>query len=113
MNPRGSRLACSLHSIDGCVGTYSAYPGDAPRTVKHVDPVQWDKPAGKDVLQASFSLIGDMGMTGTMLVLNRYQWLALVETRLDEPFYAAIVWGTNPLKVVEDAEMLLNRRRSA
>lgn len=39
-----SRLACSLRTQDGCLGSYSAYPGEAPKTVAKVDPVQWDKP---------------------------------------------------------------------
>ena len=29
MQPRGTRLACSLRSLDGCSGTYSVIPGEA------------------------------------------------------------------------------------
>ncbi len=110
MNPRGNRLACSLRSIDGCSGSYSAYPGEAPRTLRSVEPVKWDKEPQKEVQQATFSLIGDMGMTGTLLLLNQYQWRALKEARLEEPFYAAVLWSGNPMKVVEDAAMMAKRK---
>lgn len=106
MTPRGSRLACSLLSIDGCTGTFSAQPGTLPLTLSVIEPVQWDRPPGRPVLQASFTLIGEMGMTGTMVVLNQYQWRDLVTTQLDEPFLAAVLWGRNPLKVVEDAGLV-------
>lgn len=109
MNPRGNRLVCSLRSIDGCVGSYSAYPGEAPRTIKSVEPVQWDRQPEKEVLQATFSLIGDMGMTGTLVMLNQYQWRAVKAAKLEEPFYAAVLWSGNPMKVVEDAAMMAKR----
>ena len=109
MNPRGSRLACSLRSIDGCVGSYSAYPGDSPRSVKSVEPVQWDREPQQEVQQATFSLIGDMGMTGTLVVLNQSQWSALTEAKLEEAFYAAVLWGASPMKVVADAAMMGKR----
>ena len=112
MNPRGNRLACSLRTIDGSVGSFSAYPGEAPRTLKSVEPVQWDKEPQKEVAQATFSLIGDMGMTGTLILLNQYQWRALKEARLEEPFYAAVLWSGNPMKVVEDAAMMAKRKQS-
>jgi len=31
MEPRGNRLACALRTIDGCIGTYDAYPGATPK----------------------------------------------------------------------------------
>ena len=110
MKPRGSRLTCSLYSIDGCVGSYSAYPGEAPRSLQSVEPVQWDKPTEREVQRAMFSLIGEMGMTGSVLVLNQYQWRALVDAKLTEPFYAAILWSGDAMKVVEDAARLLKGR---
>ncbi|MBI4290993.1 MAG: hypothetical protein HY661_05880 [Betaproteobacteria bacterium] len=111
MTPRGSRLACSLRTQDGCLGSYSAYPGEAPKSVAKVDPVQWDKPPQGEVLEAHFTVIGEMGMTGKMIFLNQSQWRALSQARLEEVFYAAILWGGNALKVVEDA-VLLSKRNS-
>ena len=110
MKPRGSRLACSLRSIDACIGSFDVYPGEAPKSIARVDPVKWDKPPGKEVLQAAFSVIGEMGMTGTVLLLNQYQWRALAATKLEEPFYAMILWGGSPMKVVEDATAMAARR---
>ncbi|MCX7153101.1 MAG: hypothetical protein NT115_11405 [Proteobacteria bacterium] len=110
MPPRGSRLACSLHSIDGCVGSFDVFPGEAPKSIARVGPVKWDKPPQKEVQQAAFSVIGEMGMTGTVLVLNQYQWRALTVTKLEEPFYGMILWGGSPLKVVEDASALAAKR---
>lgn len=108
--PRGSRLACSLRSADGCTASYSAHPGETPRSIKQVDPVNWDKPPQQEVDQAMFSLIGEMGMTGTMIVLNQAQWRALKDAKLEEPFYAAMLWSGNAMKVVEDAAMLVKRK---
>lgn len=109
MHPRAQRLACSLRSIDGCTGTYSVLPGSEPRSIEAVEPVVWDRPAEREVQQAMFTLIGEMGMTGTLLLLNQYQWRALNATGLQEPFYAALLWGGNALKVVEDAALLAAR----
>ena len=110
MKPRGGRLACALRTVDGCVGAYDAFPGEAPKSIAKVDPVKWDKPPQKEVMEASFSIIGEMGMTGHIIRLNQYQWRALNQVKLVEPFYAAILWGGNPLKVVEDAVMLAKAR---
>ena len=107
--PRGERLVCSLKSLDGSVGAYSVFPGEAPKSIARVDPVVWDKPPGKEVMQGSFSVIGEMGMTGTILVLNTYQWRALNQAKLEQFFYAAVLWGGNPMKVVEDAQMMVKR----
>ena len=109
MAPRGTRLACSLRTIDGCNGSFNAYPGEAPRSIKSVEPVQWDKEPQKDVQQGTFSVIGEMGMTGTLVMVNQYQWRALKDAKLEEPFYVAILWGGKPMKVVEDASMLSKR----
>lgn len=109
MKPRGERLACSLRSIDGCHGAYSVYPGEAPKSVSKVEPVVWDRPPAKDVQEGAFSVIGEMGMTGRILLLNTYQWRALTAAKLEEHFYAAILWGGNPLKVVEDAQVMAKR----
>jgi hypothetical protein len=109
MKPRGQRLACSLRSLDGCVGAYDAFPGDAPKSISRIDPVQWDRQPEKEVLEAAFSMIGEMGMTGRIIRLNQYQWRALTQVGLEEPFYASILWGGNPLKVVDDATMMAKR----
>lgn len=50
-----------------------------------------------------------MGMTGQMIFLNQTQWRALTQARLEESFYAAILWSGNALKVVEDAALLTKR----
>jgi hypothetical protein len=109
MKPRGERLACSFKSMDNCIGAASVYPGEEPRSVKKIEDVVWDKPPQKEVMQASFSVIGEMGMTGTILVLNTYQWRALKQAKLESHFYGAVLWGLNPMKVVEDAQMMAKR----
>jgi hypothetical protein len=109
MKPRGQRLACSLRTVDGCTGAYDVYPGETPKSVSKVDPVKWDREPQKEVLEAAFSIIGDMGMTGHMIRVNQYQWRSLTKAKLEEPFYASILWGGNPLKVVEDATILAKR----
>jgi len=110
MKPRGSRLACSLRTQDGCIGSYSVYPGETPKSVAKVDAVQWDGQPQKEVQEGHFTVIGEMGMTGHIILLNQYQWRALTQTKLEEPFYAAILWGGNALRVVEDAALLAKRR---
>ena len=109
MPPRGGRLACSLRTIDGCIGAYSAYPGEVPNSIASIEPVKWDKPPQKDVQQGAFSIIGDMGMTGQVLLVNQYQWRALSEAKMEGFFYAAILWGGNPHKVIDDANMMSKR----
>ncbi len=71
--------------------------------------MHWDRQPEKEVLEAAFSMIGEMGMTGHIIRLNQYQWRALTKVRFEEPFYASILWGGNPLKVVDDATMLAKR----
>jgi len=109
MKPRGERLACSLKSLDGCIGAYSVYPGEAPKSVAKIEAVDWNNPPKKDVSECAFSVIGDMGMTGSVLLLNTYQWRALTQAKLESHFYAAVLWGLNPMKVVEDAQMMAKR----
>ena len=109
MPPRGQRMACSLRTVDGCVGAYDVFPGEAPKSIAKVEPVKWDREPKHEVLEAAFSVIGDMGMTGHIVRVNQLQWRALTKVKLEEPFYAAILWGGNPLKVLEDATMLAKR----
>lgn len=109
MKPRGQRLACSLRTVDGCVGAYDVFPGETAKSIAKVEPVRWDRPPQKEVLEAAFSIIGEMGMTGRIIRLNQYQWRDLTKVKLEEPFYAAILWGGNPLKVAEDAALLAKR----
>ena len=109
MKPRGQRMACSLKTVDGCVGSYDVFPGEAPKSIARVDPVKWDRPPQQEVLEAAFSVIGEMGMTGRIIRANQLQWRALTKVKLEEPFYASILWGGNPLKVLEDATVLAKR----
>ena len=111
MPPRGNRLACSLRSLDGCTGSYDVLPGDQPNSVAKVEPVRWDKPPQKGIQQAAFTVIGEMGMTGQVIVLNQVQWETLVAAKLEQFFYGAILWGKSPFKVIEDAQMLLKRAK--
>ena len=107
MPPRGSRLACSLRTQDGCHGAYDVFPGEQPGSVSRVDPVRWDKPPEKPVLEGAFTVIGDMGMTGQVILVNQYQWKALEDAKLETFFYGAILWGKSPFKVFEDAQLML------
>ena len=109
MKPRGARLACSLKSVDGCIGAYSVFPGEAPKSVAKIEEVVWNKTPEKDVSEGAFSVIGEMGMTGRILIINTYQWRALTQAKLESHFFGAILWGLNPLKVVEDAQMMTKR----
>ena len=109
MKPRGERLACSLKSLDGCMGAYSVYPGEAPKSIAKIEEIVWNNPPQKDVSEGAFSVIGEMGMTGRVLVLNTYQWRALAQAKLEPHFYAAILWGLNPMKVIEDAQFMAKR----
>ena len=109
MPPRGNRLACTLRSVDGAQGTFDAYAGEQAGTVSRVDPVKWNKPTDKPVLEGAFTVIGDLGMTGQVILVNQYQWRALVDARLENFFYGAILWGKSPFKVIEDAQTILKR----
>jgi hypothetical protein len=102
-------MACSLRTVDGCVGAFDVFPGETPKSIAKVGAIQWDREPKQEVLEAAFSVIGDMGMTGHIIRVNQLQWRALTKVKLEEPFYAAILWGGNPLKVLEDATMLAKR----
>ena len=110
MPPRGSRLACSLRSQDGCHGSFDVFPGEQPGSISRVDPVKWDKPPQKAVLEGAFTVIGDLGMTGQVILVNQYQWQALNAAKLETFFYGAILWGRSPFKVIDDAQMMLKRK---
>ncbi len=58
MPPRGNRLACSLRTRDGAQGSFDAYPGEQPMSVSKVDPVKWNKPPEKQVLEGHSTIIG-------------------------------------------------------
>ena len=109
MPPRGTRLACTLKSADGAHGSYDVFPGEQPMSVAKVDPAVWSKPTKGPVVEAAFSVIGDMGMTGQVIVVNQQQWRALLDAKLDTFFYGAMLWGRNPFKVIEDAQTMLKR----
>jgi len=111
MPPRGSRLACSLRSEDQCHGSFDVTPGEAPGSVARVDPVKWDKPPEKPVVEGAFSIIGELGMTGQVVLVNQAQWHALTETKLEPFFYGALLWGKSPFKVLEDAQVMLKRKK--
>ena len=109
MKPRGQRLACSLKTVDGCIGSYDVLPGEAAKSIAKVGPVKWDRPPQKEVQEASFTLIGEMGMTGTLIRANQNQWRALTRVKLHEQFYASLLWGGSPLKILDDALVLEKR----
>ncbi|MGH8746397.1 MAG: hypothetical protein ACREUK_07895, partial [Burkholderiales bacterium] len=98
MPPRGSRLACSLRSQDGCHGSFDVHPGEQPGSISQVGPVKWDKQPQKPVLEGHFTVIGDLGMTGQVVMINQYQWQALNAAKLEIFFYGAILWGRSPFK---------------
>lgn len=110
MPPRGSRLACTLRSEDGCNGAYDVTPGEQPGSVAQVEAVKWDRPPQKPVVEGTFTVIGDFGMTGQVIVLKQSQWEALRETKLEPFFYGALLWGKSPFKVIEDAQLMLRRK---
>ena len=110
MPPRGSRLACSLRSQDGCHGSFDVFPGEQPGSISRVDPVKWDKPPQKPVLEGAFTVIGDLGKTGQAIVINQDQWQALNAAKLETCFYGAILWGRSPFKVIDDAQVMLKRK---
>ena len=109
MPPRGNRLACTLKTVDGCQGSFDVTPGEQPNSVGTVSPITWNKPPEKPVLEGAFTIIGDLGMTGQVILVNQYQWRALTEARVEKFFYGAILWGRSPFKVIEDAQLMLKR----
>lgn len=110
MPPRGQRLACTLRSQDGCMGSYDVHVGEKEGTVSKVEPVRWNKEPQKPVQEGAFTIIGELGMTGQVILVNSYQWKALVDAKLEEFFYGAILWSKSPFKVIEDAQMMAKRK---
>lgn len=111
MNPRGDRLACSLRTLDRCQGKFSVFPGHHPGSVGKIEPVIWNQPGKRDVVEATFILYAGLSMTGRIITLNQHQWRALVHAKLETFFYSAILWGKDPNKVVDDGEIILRRVR--
>jgi hypothetical protein len=109
MPPRGNRLACSIRTEDGAIGSFDAFPGEQPGSVERIDPVKWNKPPAGAVLEGAFSVIGEMGMTGQVVLVKQAQWQALAEAKLEKFFFGAILWGKSPFKVIEDAQTILKR----
>jgi hypothetical protein len=109
MPPRGNRLACSLRTADGANGSFDVFPGEQPNSVSKVDAIKWDKPPSGGVVHGAFSIIGEMGMTGQVIVVSQEQWRALAEAKLEKFFFGAILWGKSPFKVIEDAQTMLKR----
>jgi hypothetical protein len=107
--PRGSRVACSLRSSDGASGLFSVYPGTEPKTLDHKDEIKWDKTPTGPVVQGVFTIIGEMGMTGQVILLDQAKWEALQRTKLATHFFVALLWGGLPLKVVDDAVVMAKR----
>ncbi len=110
MKPRGTRMAGSLRTSDGMSGVFSVNPGEAPKSIASVESVTWDKPPSGKVVEGAFTVIGELGMTGQIILLNGYQWEALTQAKLENHFYAAFLWGGSPLKVVEDAQFINKRK---
>ena len=112
MTPKGVRLGCQLKTLDGCTGTYSVFPGEAPKSISRVEPVAWDRTPSQDVREASFFVVGDMGMTGVLVLLTSEQWRALTRAKLESFFYTAMLWGGDPMRIIEDAARMLQRPAS-
>ncbi|MGE5793512.1 MAG: hypothetical protein ACM36B_12535 [Bacteroidota bacterium] len=107
--PRGSRVACSLRSSDGANGVFSVYPGTEPKTLASKDEIKWDKTPTGPVVQGVFTIIGEMGMTGQVILLDQPKWDALQKSKLISHFFIAMLWGGMPLKIVDDAVMMAKR----
>jgi len=107
--PRGSRVACSLRTSDGANGVFSVYPGTEAKTLDRKDEIKWDKTPTGPVTQGVFTIIGEMGMTGQVILLDQAKWDALQKSKLVSHFFIALLWGGTPLKVVDDALMMVKR----
>ena len=53
MPPRGQRLACTLRSQDGCMGTFDVTVGEKEGSVSNVEPVRWNKEPQKPVQEGA------------------------------------------------------------
>ena len=111
MPPRGTKLACTLKSTDGAIASFHAYAGEQPGTSSRVEPIVWNRATDKPVQEGAFIVIGDMGMTGQVFVMNQKQWSAITDAKLEMSFYGAILWGKSPFKVIEEAERMLKRAK--
>lgn len=91
------------------MGSYDVIVGEKEGSISKIEEVKWSKPPEKPVQEGAFTVIGDLGMTGQVILVNSYQWKALVDAKLESFFYAAILWSKSPFKVIEDAQMMLKR----
>jgi hypothetical protein len=107
--PRGTRVACSLRTSDGANGVFSVYPGSEAKTLDRKDEIKWDKTPTGQVVQGVFTIIGEMGMTGQVILLDQAKWDALQKAKLVSHFFIALLWGGTPLKVVDDALVIVKR----
>ena len=48
-------------------------------------------------------------VTGQVIMVNTYQWRALVDAKLETFFYRAILCVKSPFKLIEDAQTMLKR----
>jgi hypothetical protein len=87
--------------------------GDDPGAIGRIEPVIWNQPGKRDVVEATFVPFSNLEMTGRIVTLDQQQWHALVHAKLESFFYLAMLWGKDPTKVVADAEILLRRARPA
>ena len=92
------------------MGTFDVTVGEKEGSVSKVEPVRWNKEPQKPVQEGAFTIIGELGMTGQVILVNSYQWKALVDAKLEEFFYGAILWSKSPFKVIEDAQMMAKRK---
>ena len=57
-------------------------------------------------------LFGSRGIAPTArLLASARQWRDLSDAKLEKFFYAAILWGKSPFKVIEDAKVILKREK--
>ncbi len=91
------------------MGTFDVTVGEKEGSVSTVEPVRWNKEPQKPVQEGAFTIIGELGMTGQVILVNSYQWKALVDAKLENFFFGAILWSKSPFKVIEDAQMMLKR----
>ena len=48
-------------------------------------------------------------MTGILILLKSQQWRDLTSVKLESFFYAAMLWGGDPMRIVEDATRMRQR----
>ena len=89
-------------------GHHRAYPFEVnPWASK--DEIKWDKTPTGPVVQGVLTIIGEMGMTGQVILLDQAKWDALQKSKLISHFFIAMLWGGTPLKIVDDAVMMAKR----